>query len=223
MDAKLNSLPKFDDFRRAYLLGQYPHENGFRVATYEDLYNFINLRLDLSSIEMDPVIGGANVESATVISSGPAGEKRKMDASPGWYTVNGAPIEAYPGKVWKFYWNSSSWALVDMGDLPIQDVSGKLDAGDYSGNAKDLANRIEEVEGEIPDVSTKLDKGGYAGSAKDLSSEIERVEKSIPNVSGKLDRGGYNGTAEGLNVRLGSIESTVPSKLDKGGFTGSAK
>src|SRR5690606_9190780 len=97
------------------------------------------------------------------------------------------------------------------------------DAGDYSGNAKDLANRIEEVEGEIPDVSTKLDKGGYAGSAKDLSSEIERVEKSIPNVSGKLDRGGYNGTAEGLNVRLGSIESTVPSKLDKGGFTGSAK
>lgn len=146
MDAKLNQFASVDDFRKAYILCQYPHEDKFRAASYEEFYNWLNVRLELSGIEMAPVQGGASEEEATVIPAGPAGQRRKMDASPGWYSVGGVPVEATKGSIWKWFWNGTSWSLVDMGKIDI----GKLDSGGYIGTGSDLDKRLQFLEnGEI--------------------------------------------------------------------------
>lgn len=203
MDAKLNSLPKIDDFRMAYILAQYPHENGYRAATYEEFYNWINLRLELSGVEMAPVQGGVSEETATLIPPGPVGQQRKMDGSPGWYSVNGVPIEAEAGKVWKFFWNGSAWALVDMGELPVPDVSGFTEKGGYEGTAQDLDDRINEVDG-----SATFAKNMAINSQSTANEALNTVDQAMANTLAAVENKIWK------TPNIGN-ESITPGKLSQ--------
>lgn len=85
--------------------------------------------LEITGIELEPVQGGATQAEATVIQAGPSGQNRKMDASHGWYSVNGVTVEATKGNVWKFFWNGTSWSLVDMGELPTVEGTNEIVEG----------------------------------------------------------------------------------------------
>ena len=74
--------------------------------------------LQIEGIELSAVEGGASSDEATVLEDGPAGQIRKGEASPGWYSVGGELVEAATGKRWVWYWENDAWSLIDMGLLP---------------------------------------------------------------------------------------------------------
>src|SRR5690606_25798026 len=84
MDARLNQLAKIDDFERALIIAQYAHEKNFRAFTGPELYNWLNLKLDVSAELMDPIPPGT-AENPAVLPPGPAGQKRKFEPQPGFY------------------------------------------------------------------------------------------------------------------------------------------
>ena len=119
MDARLNQLAKIDDFERALIIAQYAHEKNFRAFTGPELYNWLNLKLDVSAELMDPIPPGT-AENPAVLPPGPAGQKRKFEPQPGFYQ---GFDEVTSDKRWYFYWNGTTWSLVDMGGLPSVDTS----------------------------------------------------------------------------------------------------
>lgn len=91
---------------------------------FQVTFNNVKEYLEITDIELEPVQGGATEAEATPLPSAPAGQNRKMDASPGWYSVGGNTVEATAGHVWKWFWNgtTNTWSLVDMGELPIAEI-----------------------------------------------------------------------------------------------------
>src|SRR5690606_10838107 len=142
MDARLNQLAKVDDFERALIIAQYAHEKNFRAFTGPELYNWLNLKLDVSAELMDPIPPGT-AENPAVLPPGPAGQKRKFEPQPGFYQ---GFDEMTSDKRWYFYWNGSSWSLVGMGELPSIPVDGVVEEGNpnaVSGN--EVYNSIQNV------------------------------------------------------------------------------
>lgn len=90
----------------------------------------LKLGLTIDGIELDPVKGGSTSATATVLAAGPAGQLRKREASPGWYSVNGQNVEAGAGKRWVWGWNNTAWTLWDMGDLPLAETEDNLSSID---------------------------------------------------------------------------------------------
>lgn len=120
MEAKINQLAPVEDFDKAYIIAQYAHEQGFRGTTFPELLSWLQTRLDLTGTDLiDPTPPGTEASPA-VIPPGPAGKKGKFEPSPGFY--QGFP-EVTGDRRWYFYWDGSSWSLVDMGELP--EVQGK--------------------------------------------------------------------------------------------------
>src|SRR5690606_29970365 len=90
----------------------------------------------------DPIPPGTESEPA-VLPPGPAGQKVKFEPEPGFYQ---GFDEVTSDKRWYFYWNGTTWSLVDMGSLPVPDVSGFTEKGGYEGTAQDLHDRIDYIE-----------------------------------------------------------------------------
>ncbi|HIY76408.1 MAG TPA: hypothetical protein H9825_09110 [Candidatus Sphingobacterium stercorigallinarum] len=122
MEAKINQLAPVENFDKAYIIAQYVHEQGFRGATFPDLLSWMQTRLDLTGTDLiDPTPPGTEANPA-VIAPGPEGKKGKFEPSPGFY--QGFP-EITADKRWYFYWDGSTWTLVDMGELPDNAAKAK--------------------------------------------------------------------------------------------------
>src|SRR5690606_31091317 len=121
----------------------------------------------------DPIPPGTEIEPA-VIPPGPTGQKVKFEPEPGFYQ---GFDEVTSNKRWYFYWNGTTWSLVDMGELPkngLADHFGEsVDDGATQRLVTSLRDRIDEVEGEIPEVNGLLEKGGFEGTAQDLDDRID--------------------------------------------------
>src|SRR5690606_2971433 len=76
----------------------------------------------------DPIPPGTESEPA-VIPPGPAGQKVKFEPEPGFYQ---GFDEVTSNKRWYFYWNGTTWSLVDMGGLPEVETVPNLDSEDDS-------------------------------------------------------------------------------------------
>lgn len=84
--------------------------------------------LNITGIEMEPLVGGTTSGTALVVPNGPAGEQRTAEVSSGkWYDFGSGPVEASADRRWKSYWNGTSWALKDMGALPQTEAVDFLD------------------------------------------------------------------------------------------------
>ena len=119
MDSNANQLPEIN-FDEAYILGQHPHEMGFRSASYTKLLSWLNMRLDLQGAELiDPTPTGTS-GSPAVIPPGPSDRKGKFEPEPGFY--QGFP-EVTSDKRWYFYWDKTNWRLMELGDLPERPLS----------------------------------------------------------------------------------------------------
>lgn len=115
----------------------------------------LKLGLTIDGIELDPVKGGATSATATVLAAGPAGQLRKREASPGWYSANGAaPVEAAKGKRWVWGWNNTAWTLWDMGDLPKSPSVDNLTSTSVEDPLS--ANQGRVLSGNISAVNSKL-------------------------------------------------------------------
>lgn len=129
----------------------------------------LKMGLSIDGIELDPVTGGATSATATVLAPGPAGQLRKREASPGWYSVNGQNVQAAAGKRWVWGWNNTAWTLWDMGDLPAADTSN-------------LATKesVVSIQGTRPVPLGALINGRYSTvSATDTNSAYKRSEQFI--------------------------------------------
>ncbi|OYD42296.1 hypothetical protein [Sphingobacterium cellulitidis] len=117
--------------------------------------------LNITGIEMEPLVGGTTSGTALVVPNGPAGEQRTAEVSSGkWYDFGSGPVQASADRRWKSYWNGTSWVLKDMGALPIQEgtdtiVDEEVPKGKavvkYVAPTKEKVDSILEVvpEGEV--------------------------------------------------------------------------
>ncbi|WP_185216169.1 hypothetical protein [Sphingobacterium mizutaii] len=92
--------------------------------------------LNITGIELEPLVGGDSSATALVVANGPAGEQRTAEVSSGkWYDFGSGPVEASADRRWKSYWNGTSWVLKDMGELPDNSAQAKpWSAGTYTEN-----------------------------------------------------------------------------------------
>lgn len=82
--------------------------------------------VEISGVDLGPISGGASQAAPTVVAAGPAGQNRKYDAGPGWYSINGTTVEAAAGRKWTLWWNGTAWSLVDGG--PLASAKDKIPA-----------------------------------------------------------------------------------------------
>lgn len=134
MDAKLNSLPPINDFRNTYILGQYPHEEGFRAARFDEAKAYISgTSGDLGFIDQ-----GGDSEFTAVdlpIPQGPG--DYKVQTGKGWFNIRkqtAFPVTPKsinaPGDI-NYWWgaeNSARWTLVQSINLP----EGKTKVEDWT-------------------------------------------------------------------------------------------
>lgn len=83
--------------------------------------------LNITGIEMEPLVGGTTSGTALVVPNGPAGEQRTAEVSSGkWYDFGSGPVQASADRRWKSYWSGTSWVLKDMGELPQAIADGDV-------------------------------------------------------------------------------------------------
>lgn len=83
--------------------------------------------LNITGIEMEPLVGGTTSGTALVVPNGPAGEQRTAEVSSGkWYDFGSGPVQASADRRWKSYWSGTSWILKDLGALPQVIADGKV-------------------------------------------------------------------------------------------------
>lgn len=92
-----------------------------------DLTDLLKQYIEITSIEMEPLVGGGTSGTALEVPEGPVGELRTAEVSSGkWYDFGSGPVEASAGRRWKAYWNGTSWSLKDMGALPTTPTSNQV-------------------------------------------------------------------------------------------------
>lgn len=103
-------------------------------------WNTAKQYLDITGELIDPIPAGTS-GSPAVIPAGPAGQKRKFEPAPGFY--QGFP-EVTADHRWQFYWNGSTWSLIDMGELPSPVVNQVLNpVREEVASEKATANYID--------------------------------------------------------------------------------
>ena len=196
--------------------------------------SFSNVKqyLDITDIELDPVQGGATEAEATVIPNGPSGQNRKMDASPGWYSVGGgAPVEATAGHVWKWFWNGTSWSLVDMGELPMMSADGIVEEGETRATSGETVyESLAPIRATILQSEQLFDKetaiievGSLLASTGGLSASNHNLRARFPNtvlqvgetysIKRSVDAGHPQGNVTFFNASNGVI-SFIPTTLE---------
>ncbi|OYD47702.1 hypothetical protein CHU00_02195 [Sphingobacterium cellulitidis] len=136
MDSNLNQLAPIN-FNDGFILGQQPHEAGFRASTFDEFSKWLNIRLDLQGAELiDPTPAGT-IENPAIIPAGPEDRKGKFEPSPGFY--EGFP-EIKENKRYYFYWNKTNWTLWDLGNLP--DSSSKSKPWEMSNPSHSIGDLV---------------------------------------------------------------------------------
>lgn len=179
MDAKLNSLPAIDDFEKAYLLLQYAHENGFRSASITDLYNWLNLKLQISGIDMAPVPPGSELPTP------PSDEQRRITpVSSGSYTWNGNTYTVPEGYTGTLFWNSSSWSLTTQ-ELPRVEIDDSILEGSSNAVAGKAVYNALEMSSVADNLSwQKIYIRNENTSRQDLSDGAKRLYRTSSSIAG---------------------------------------
>lgn len=98
---------------------------------YQATFNQAKEYLNITGIELEPLVGGDTSGSALVVSPGPIGEQRTAEVASGkYYNFGSGAVLATADRRWKAYWNGSSWSLKDMGALPTTDLTGYISEPD---------------------------------------------------------------------------------------------
>ncbi|WP_037497478.1 hypothetical protein [Sphingobacterium deserti] len=194
--------------------------------------------LFIDGAELDPIKGGDTSAAATVIAPGPAGQMRKREASPGWYSVNGSAIEAAKGKRWVWGWSGTAWSLYNMGDLPktpavnsltststedaLSANQGRVLDGKITTTMESIPD-VEPLETEVEAISLKVNgipdqfeeyksqvvQGSYFGSRGNLLPT-----PASGNILSDDSRAGYvllQGLAAGTRIRIASKTENIGS------------
>ena len=91
---------------------------------YQATFNQAKDYLNITGIELEPLVGGDTSETALVVPAGPVGEARTAEVASGkWYNFGSGAVEATADRRWKAYWTGTAWSLKDMGPLPAPDTS----------------------------------------------------------------------------------------------------
>lgn len=130
--------------------------------------------LNITGIEMEPLVGGTTSGTALVVPNGPAGEQRTAEVSSGkWYDFGSGPVEASADRRWKSYWNGTSWVLKDMGELPQQDITPlENDIEQLKNTTSNLENNAVAIQASEEDLTIFMDNDGKAFSKFDKDSEF---------------------------------------------------
>ncbi|WP_254526995.1 MULTISPECIES: GDSL-type esterase/lipase family protein [unclassified Sphingobacterium] len=154
-------------------------ENGEALASQ---WNKAKEFLNITGIELEPLVGGDSSATALVVANGPAGEQRTAEVSSGkWYDFGSGPVEASADRRWKSYWSGTSWVLKDMGALPDSLADGDVLPGNKKapdGNKiynKRASKRTELMADDFSKafvskpvakevVGSRFDNGYYIGS-----------------------------------------------------------
>ena len=91
---------------------------------YQATFNQAKEYLNITGIELEPLVGGDTSGTALVVAPGPSGEQRTAEVASGkYYDFGSGAVLADADKRWKAYWSGSSWSLKDMGVLPQPDLT----------------------------------------------------------------------------------------------------
>ncbi|GAA4137977.1 hypothetical protein GCM10022216_14640 [Sphingobacterium kyonggiense] len=127
MDPNINQLAEITDFENAKIIGKEPHEDKYREASFPKVLSWMQSKLDINGAELiDPPEPGT-LEAPTALPLPPAGQKRKFEPQPGYYSFDGANYIVTSENRYYFFWNGTAWSLLDMGPLKKGDngLNGK--------------------------------------------------------------------------------------------------
>ena len=103
---------------------------------YQATFNQAKEYLNITGIELEPLVGGDTSGTALVVAPGPSGEQRTAEVASGkYYDFGSGPQLADADKRWKAYWSGSSWSLKDMGALPTPDTSQLVAKSELKSNS----------------------------------------------------------------------------------------
>lgn len=136
---------------------------------YQATFNQAKEYLNITGIELEPLVGGDTSGTALVVAPGPSGEQRTAEVASGkYYDFGSGPQLADADKRWKAYWSGSTWSLKDMGALPsvtVEDDVSQENTGAVSGKGvDDTINKLAKRSPNIIDYMT-FQSGIWAESA----------------------------------------------------------
>ncbi|WP_312697162.1 hypothetical protein [Sphingobacterium mizutaii] len=140
--------------------------------------------LNITGIEMEPLVGGTTSGTALVVPNGPAGEQRTAEVSSGkWYDFGSGPVQASADRRWKSYWNGTSWVLKDMGELPSVDKAATVIEGGTDVPTQDAVFKFVDPKyvNKVIDHSQYLITGvGYDGTGAEVTTSSAAIIKNVP-------------------------------------------
>lgn len=169
--------------------------------------------LNITGIEMEPLVGGDSSATALVVANGPAGEQRTAEVSSGkWYDFGSGPVQASADRRWKSYWNGTSWSLKDMGALPMQPIDDLTPKGGFEGTSQELKDDIDEVknnyfpvEDEYLHLFSDKNNAVYGFSNRNGEFDIkltENAKNEIQNVKSSNEGHVFSIEGEGREAAL---------------------
>lgn len=203
MDSNLNQLAPIN-FNEGFILGQQPHESGFRASTFDEFSKWLSVRLDLQGAELiDPTAPGT-AENPAMIPDGPADRKGKFEPAPGFY--QGFP-EITSDKRWYFYWNNTEWSLVDMGKLPMRE-----------GTETIVAEEIPKGKAVVKYVEPTKSKVDYALETVPADEVIHKdVSSSATSLGSNIYGWGFpikgRKNTKAISIDLGTAGSSGSQRL----------
>ncbi len=222
MEPNLNQLSNIEDFEKALILAQMPHESGYRSANFPAVFHWLQAKLDIQGAELiDPTPPGT-IGGPAVIPPGPEDRKGKFEPEPGFYQ---GFEEVTSDKRWYFYWDMSSWSLHELGDLPqvpLNDGFGSFSIT-HSGAVKNdtiLDRRTNKGIVNLVDIS-KFQDGFYYDTNGNLVVDSLYSAIKIPVKPGVLYTMNYAQALVWFN-ESGTKISHVSSPNSATGFTSPA-
>lgn len=169
-------------------------ENGEALASQ---WNKAKEFLNITGIEMEPLVGGTTSGTALVVPNGPAGEQRTAEVSSGkWYDFGSGPVEASADRRWKSYWNGTVWSLKDMGALPVVDTDDLVAKNELQVDSTSVNKfNYQAIEDGYVDPSTGADMPASDYKRSSLIS-------LSGNTTGKLAISGLGASHHGLGWKV---------------------
>jgi|GEM_PF-6456858 len=134
--------------------------------------------LNITGIELEPLVGGTTSGTALVVPNGPAGEQRTAEVSSGkWYDFGSGPVEASADRRWKSYWSGTSWVLKDMGELPQTSTEGIVEEGDVRAISGDTTYKSfsPAIRFGRNLIDTSLIESGYIATNGNLTASVNWI------------------------------------------------